>query len=217
MGTVGEPGGGSEVTGASPPDLIALLVSRTRVRAALCSREAGRWRTLNAWLSHGQVTGDALTADAPGTTVRLTGMLALTRRGVTGEITLADGTRYPFRAEVVATTNSYQTQGERRGVYLSRGGALPDGRRVSLYVLVRDVRISQNAGQELCAMVIADQGQGAAASRVRVEGVWQEGFSLFTLLDIADGAGTPLVWNTPRPMQRIEAILLPASQAEGRE
>jgi hypothetical protein len=181
-------------------DMIALLVSETRVRAMLCSLSEDRWQALDTWFGQGERNDASLTARSDPRQAQITAALD-SPESISGDVQLADGTRYHFQAQRMLSTADYEAGVagiDLIGVYTVPQEPLPDGRIAVFYAAAFP------AQNRYCGMLLHDD---QPVTRVLLNGPWQASFSLFTL---PDPIGTDiLVWETPRHIQRIEGILLP--------
>jgi hypothetical protein len=60
---------------------------------------------------------------------------------------------------------------------------------------------------DLCGMLF--DKDNLPLSRVTLTGIWQAGFSLFTLPDLLDSEGKPTTWRAPGRFGHVDAIALP--------
>lgn len=190
-------------TPSSTEDLIALLVSKTRVRAMLCSLTEQRWQNLDTWFGQGDRTEAALTARSVSRNAQLTATLE-TPQLISGDVQTADGTSYHFQAQRLASTADYEAgKAELIGVYTVPQEPLPDGRLATFYAMADPTQ------DRFCGMLLYED---QPVTRVQLDGTWQASFSVFALPDaigIDKASMATMVWNTPRHVQRIEGILLP--------
>lgn len=188
---------------------VGLVITRTRARALVCGTLDDSWRTLSGWLSVGTLTpsGDTFTIalSNPATGAKINAQLPVSgTTTITGMFTAPDGKNYPFAAAKI-TDASGIASGVEEGIYHLKVDQPPQGipDKTDLYALVRDAKTGN-------ACTVLMQGD-TPLSRLKLNGIWQAGVSVFTTMDIKGSDNNPIVWYAPGKMGQIDSIAWPTS------
>jgi hypothetical protein len=175
---------------------VGLIVTSTQTRAVLCATDPVSWKAIDAWLPAGSNTNGALAANNAATGASLTGQIG--GGTVTGVYTASNGDRFSYSATALP-------QGSKLGLFFNQfqkadakftGGGI-------LRLIVYDTGGDVGQSAALCGLMM--QGN-ENITRVTTQGLWNEGFSTFVLLDLKDASGQSVMLSAPGPLQHIVGI-----------